>query len=123
MSGKRLLVDTNVLIYLLNGENRISEILQDARLVVSVITKMEIKSYSKLTPKDIDLIDNLLLECEVLGLSSDVQNVAIEFRKKFGLKLPDAIIAASGYCSNVPLLTYDNAFNRLEEMDVIILER
>lgn len=72
MSGKRLLVDTNVLIYLLNGNNRISEILQDARLVVSVITKMEIKSYSKLTPKDIDLIDILLLECEVLGLSSEI---------------------------------------------------
>ncbi len=123
MSGRRLLVDTNVLIYLLNGDSRITEVLQGTRLVVSVITKMEIKCYSKLTENDISLIDKLIDECEIVGLSSDIQNVAVEFRKKFNLKLPDAIIAASSYCSNLPLLTCDAAFGRLEEMDVIILER
>jgi predicted nucleic acid-binding protein len=108
---------------LLNGEKRITDILQDARLIVSVITKMEIKSYSKLTVQDNELIDSLLTDCEVLELTFDIQNVAIEFRKKFNLKLPDAIIAASGYCANLPLLTYDTAFGKVEEMDVIILER
>jgi predicted nucleic acid-binding protein len=79
MSGRQLLVDTNVLIYLLNGEKRITDILQDARLIVSVITKMEIKSYSKLTVQDNELIDSLLTDCEVLELTFDIQNVAIEF--------------------------------------------
>jgi predicted nucleic acid-binding protein len=112
-----------VLIHLLNGDERITEILQGTRLVISVITKMEIKCFSKLTSVDIDLIDRLIGDCEVLELSSDIQNVAVEFRKKFNLKLPDAIIAASSYCTNIPLLTYDAAFGRLEEMDVVILEQ
>jgi predicted nucleic acid-binding protein len=81
MSGKRILVDTNVLIHLLNGDERITEILQGTRLVISVITKMEIKCFSKLTSVDIDLIDRLIGDCEVLELSSDIQNVAVEFRK------------------------------------------
>jgi predicted nucleic acid-binding protein len=70
-----------VLIHLLNGDERITEILQGTRLVISVITKMEIKCFSKLTSVDIDLIDRLIGDCEVLELSSDIQNVAVEFRK------------------------------------------
>ncbi len=42
MSGNKIFVDTNILIYLLNGDSDISKILDGKDLVISVITELEL---------------------------------------------------------------------------------
>ena len=46
----------------------------------------------------------------------------ILLRKKYGIKLPDAIIAATAIKNRVPLLTADKGFRQIAELDLILLE-
>jgi predicted nucleic acid-binding protein len=45
MSGTSFLLDTNVVLYLLAGDVRLSDLLFESILVVSVITEMELLSF------------------------------------------------------------------------------
>ena len=51
MNGTNFLADTNALIYLLNGNQCMSNYLQK-NLYVSVISEMELLSYSGITPDE-----------------------------------------------------------------------
>ena len=42
MSGKEILADTNIIIYLLQGDNTLEDILQGKQLYVSFITELEL---------------------------------------------------------------------------------
>lgn len=46
----------------------------------------------------------------------------IGLRKKYTLRLPDSIIAASALVFEVPLVTADRGFSKIEESDLILLE-
>ena len=97
MNGNKLFVDTNILIYLLQGEADIANILNEKDIVISVITELELKSFPKLSSKDSKLIDALINDCQVINLNEDIKKLAVEFRKSRKLKLPDAIVAASAH--------------------------
>lgn len=43
MSDSLILVDTNVLIYMLTGDSAISDSLQDQQIVISFITEIEFR--------------------------------------------------------------------------------
>ncbi|MFY0627615.1 MAG: type II toxin-antitoxin system VapC family toxin [Reichenbachiella sp.] len=120
MIGNKLFVDTNILIYLLNGDEEITQILDGKQLVISFITELELLAVPNLSNEELLLIEQLIDECQVLNINSGIKKVTIEFRKSRKLKLPDAIVAASSYYSKLPLLTADKAFDKIEELDVII---
>ena len=44
-----------------------------------------------------------------------MRRYAIDFRKQTGLKLPDCLIAATAAYLNMPLVTGDKHFDRLQE--------
>ena len=122
MSGNKLFVDTNILIFLLKGDPDITKILDGKELIISVITELELKSFPKISDKELKVIDDLIDECQVINLNQEVKKLAIEIRRTHNLKLPDAIIAASSYYSKLPIFTADKEFEKLEEIDVIIFE-
>jgi len=62
MSGNKLFVDTNILIFLLNGDPDITKILDGKELVISVITELELKSFPKISEKELEIIDSLVDE-------------------------------------------------------------
>jgi len=122
MNGNKLFVDTNILIYLLQGEADIASILNEKDIVISVITELELKSFPKLSSKDSKLIDALINDCQVININDDIKKLAVEFRKSRKLRLPDAIVAASAHYSRLPLFTADKDFEKVEELDVVIFE-
>jgi len=122
MNGNKLFVDTNILIYLLNGDPDITKILDGKELVLSVISELELKSYPHVTPTELAIIDSLVEECQVINLNQEIKKIAIEIRRTRSMKLPDAIVAASAYYSKLPIFTADKEFEKLEELDVIIYE-
>ena len=63
MSGK-VLLDTNAIIYALNGK----VVLSYAQYLVSIITEIELFSYSKLSQNDKQNIENLLSHFEILNI-------------------------------------------------------
>jgi predicted nucleic acid-binding protein len=106
MSGNRLLLDTNILIYLSKQELKLEDFAsEDDVLYISVITLMEAKGYPFSNKKEEILIDSLCENLIKAHLSDDVIETVIGLRKKYKIKLPDAIILATAIENNLKLIT------------------
>ena len=49
MSGNRLLLDTNIILYLLGGDQTLARILEDKNPYLSFISELELYGFKKLT--------------------------------------------------------------------------
>ena len=120
MNGIDFVADTNALIYLLNGNSCMLPFL-NKNLAFSVISEMELLSFSGISEAEENNIKALLNDCEEISLLKDVKEKAIELRKKYKTKLPDAIVAASAIVNNLPLITADKGFNQIQEMNLQLI--
>jgi predicted nucleic acid-binding protein len=122
MNGSNLFVDTNILLYFLKGNEEVIELIADKDLTISFITELEILSFPNLTKDAETQIKGLLNSCTIIESNQEIKALTIELRQKYKLKLPDTIIAASAYFHKLPLLTADQAFKKLEELNIILYE-
>ncbi|WP_304064924.1 type II toxin-antitoxin system VapC family toxin [Pedobacter glucosidilyticus] len=122
MSGDKLFIDSNILLYFLKGEKEIVEIISEKELVISFITELELLSFSNLSSSDEKNIKGLLKSCQIINLNEEIKALTIELKRKYKLKLPDAIIASTAYYFNLPILTADKQFKQVEELEVIIYQ-
>ena len=120
MSGNKLFVDTNILLYFLKGEPEVIEMISDKNLVISFITELELLSFPRISTDSENTIKGLLNNCTVIDINSEIKELSIEFRKKSKLKLPDSIIAASAFYTKLPLLTADKQFRTVKGLSIII---
>ena len=120
MNGINFVADTNALIYLLNGNPCMAPYL-DKSLIYSVISEMELLSYSGITESEENSIKSLLEDCEEIPLSTEIKEKTIELRKKYRTKLPDAIVAASAIVKGLPLITADKGFGQIEELNLELI--
>jgi len=51
-----------------------------------------------------------------------VKDIAIVIRKKYKLKLPDSIIAATAIAYNIPLITADKQFEIISELQLLVYD-
>lgn len=119
MSGTNYLLDTNIILYLLSGDKVLAEIIGDKPPYISFITEMELLSNPKLQAPEEKIIQNFLSACTIIDINADIKRMAIQIRKRSGLKLPDSIIAASAEYENLSLLTADADFNRLKSLSIL----
>ena len=122
MSGIELLVDTNVLINLVEGKANLIDKLKGNRLFVSVITEMELLGWYKITDGQKKLFTSLLRECRVVDFSSEIKSIAIAIKQNQKVKLPDAIIAATSVYLGIPLMTFDADFQKIKDLNLLLLE-
>lgn len=122
MSGIELLVDTNIILYLLNGNREVANVLQDRSIAVSVITEMELLSFHGIQKQQEKSIKAMFTEITVIEMNTAIKNEAISLRRKTKLKLPDAIIASTAVVLRVPLFTADVGFKNVEELQLLLLE-
>ena len=120
MNGNRYFVDTNILIYLLSGDNTLISILNQKQIYISFITEIELLSFADLTDKERNKIVAMLKNFIVMDINESIKETTIRYRKDFKLKIPDAIIAATANYLNLPLLTADLAFKSIPELTTII---
>jgi predicted nucleic acid-binding protein len=122
MSGIDFLIDTNVVIYVLEGKPVVKGIMRCAA-GVSVVSEMELLGKHNILHAEIDAISNLLNDCEILAFSDEIKKTTITIKQRYKLKLPDAIIAATAKYYNLPLITADRDFEKLKDfINVIILK-
>ncbi|MEN8249777.1 MAG: type II toxin-antitoxin system VapC family toxin [Bacteroidota bacterium] len=123
MSGNKLFLDTNILLYLLQGDVTLTEVLDGKQFYVSFITELELLSYSGLKSSDLKVVHELLGECVVIDINAEIKQLAVKFRKQYKVKLPDTIIAATSLYLNIPLITADSDFKKLKELELVFYER
>ncbi|QHG18778.1 type II toxin-antitoxin system VapC family toxin [Nostoc sp. ATCC 53789] len=123
MNGNRYMLDTNVIVALLQGNSQLIQLLQDADWIgVSVISQIEFLAFSGLSQEDRQLFEQFLQRVEVICLvASDAVliNKIIEIRQQYRVKLPDAIIAAMAIQNLATLVTADQEFAKVTILTVI----
>lgn len=119
MNGSKLLLDTNIIIYFLSGDDTLTELLEGKSIYISVITKLELLSYRDLSDKEVLRLEKFLSECIVVELNSFVQTKTINIRRKYKLKLPDSIIVASALYLDLPLISSDKSLKSLKEGSIL----
>ncbi len=124
MSGNRLFVDTNIVLYLLGGDETVAELLSNKGLYLSVITEMELMSYPVISETIYEQINAFIQDCIVVNINEQVKQETIRLRKKYKLKLPDSIIMASSSYLEIPFITADKGFKKVaSEIDVMFYEK
>ena len=115
MNGNSIVADTNILIYLLNGNKAIKEILANVVTHISFITEIELRARKNLSEKETQLILQLISDCTVIDINDKIKNETIRLRMKYGLALPDCIILATASYLDLTLLTADKEFKKVNE--------
>jgi len=119
MSGKEILVDTNIVLYLLNGSDDIEKVLQGKDVYLSFMTELELIGYKGNTQKQEEQIAELLKDCSVISMNNLIKDKYVEIRKKHSLKLADAVIAATSLAFDMPLITADKQFKTVNNLKLI----
>ncbi|MEM9338545.1 MAG: PIN domain-containing protein, partial [Bacteroidota bacterium] len=67
-------------------------------------------------------IVRFLNDCFPLEMDKRVRELAIEIRKRYKLKLADAVIAGTAYVHNYQLLTADSDFDKVDGLYIVKYE-
>ena len=117
------LLDTNAVIYYFKGMQKavaVFKLIEDANEEVnlSVITKIELLSFDN--EDELKNIDRLLVISRIFSLDDEIVDKTIEVRRKYKLKLPDAIIAATAMINNLILVTHNKKdFKEIRGLKII----
>ena len=119
--GQEYLIDTNVILDFMGGklpansEYFISGIIDD-RINISAINKIELLGFSFVEQVLIDLVDFAV----IYHIDDEIIDKTIELRKKYKIKLPDAIIAATAVVHNLTLISHNfRDFQQITELNFI----
>jgi predicted nucleic acid-binding protein len=106
-----ILVDTNILIEIYRDNQLIIDSVRSIgqeNIAVSVITNAELM-YGARNKNELQTILKDLKKLTILNLESDISSKFVQLIEKYALShklsLPDAMIAATAICRNLPLYT------------------
>lgn len=123
MNGNKLILDTNIILYLLSGDKTVFEIINGKELYISFITELELLGFKGIETKELQIIKDFLAECKIIDLNSEIKVRVIDLKRSSSIRLPDAIIIATSQYLNIPLISADKEFNKVENLDLICYQR
>jgi len=119
--GQKYLIDTNVILDFMGGklptksEDFLSKII-DEQINISVINKIELLGFSNAEQVLIDLVNF----AAVYHINDEIIDKTIELRKKYKIKIPDAIIAATAVVNDLALISHNfKDFQKITELNFI----
>jgi predicted nucleic acid-binding protein len=84
---------------------------------------LELLGYPDLSALELKAIQEVLQDVTIIDINAEIKAEVIALRKKYKLKLPDAIIAASAGVNNLPLLSADKQFSQVSELNLFLYEK
>lgn len=123
MNGSRLIVDTNIIIYLLKHDDTLRDLLDGQILYLSFISEIELYGFKKMNAQERALIDSILSHVSVVHSNEAITNYAIDLKTKSSVKTPDAIIGGTAIFLGYPLLTSDKQLSSIKGLSTIHYER
>jgi predicted nucleic acid-binding protein len=124
---ERYLVDTDVIIDHLRGEEKARDFLkrmkaEDAEILYSVITKAEL--YAGLRPREEEGVKRLMRSMDEVGINGEIAETGGRYKNEFhashGLLLPDALIAASAKRVGAILFTLNDKHYPMKDIKIIV---
>ena len=120
MNGNRIFLDTNIILYLLEGNQELANLLNGMELYISVISEIELLGYQNISKEEMLKMKLFLNECQIIPLHNEIKDNCIELKQKHKIKTPDAIVASTATYLNMPLLTADKGFENLSDTKVLL---
>lgn len=122
--GSKYLIETNILIYFLNGEMPRNEEVKAAMLAtnfsLSAITIAELLSWKGLSTDDTLTILNGLKDVRIISADAKICAEAGKIRRIWNTKLGDPIIAATSLSEGLTLVTNDlSDFKQIADLSTI----
>jgi predicted nucleic acid-binding protein len=110
MGREKYLIDTNVAIYYFgqllakNSETFIEDLFKN-KYSISVINRIELLGNKNLEQQEQNALESFVNSAFVYNFDEEIILKTIGIRKKYPIKLPDAIIAATCIVNNCTLIT------------------
>ena len=123
MSGNSIVIDTNIAIYLLEGDISLAEVLNGKKLHISFVTQLELLGYPGITKEQEKQIEQMLDYCVIIDINNRIKQETIHLRRTYSMKLPDCIVAATSLYLDLPVITSDKGFNKITELNVMLYEK
>ena len=122
MPTDKFFVDTNVIINAFAGIKNAVKIIDKNEIHISFVTEIEILSFPRITKIETDIYKKFFLQTYIHDYQPSLKNDVIYFRKKYNLKMADALIISSANHLGIPFITSDKIFTRIEEVPVLIIQ-
>ena len=120
--GKGYLIDSNAIIDFFNKslpENG-KKLLFNTTPIISIITFIELFGNKKSIEDEIVQLKRFCEVATIYTIDRDIALITIELRKKYKIKLPDALIAATAIFYNLVLITRNvSDFETIEGLEII----
>ena len=84
--------------------------------MISVITEIELLSFTKLNLEQQIQLQQFIDTVKVIGIDTKIKNCTIDLRKKYRLKIPDALIVATALTYDAELFTNDIQLSRMPDL-------
>lgn len=121
MNGIDFIADTNFVIYLLEGKEEV-KVFEEYSYAISFITEIELLGNLNISEEEKLIIKELLKNCVIFDLNDSIKDITIDLKQYNKIKIPDAIIAATSLYLNIPLITADKYFGKINGLNAVILE-
>jgi predicted nucleic acid-binding protein len=107
---QEFLIDTNIIIYYLNGEipenhyEKVSDIFIDS-FNISTISKIEVLGWYRISEANQLRIKRFMNHANVIYINNEIEEKTIEIKQNVKMDAPDAIIAATALVYQLTLVT------------------
>ncbi len=117
-----IVLDSNIIIYLSKNKLLIDDIFQDEneQYAISIITYMEILGYDFKNVKEENIIKAIIAQLNTIFIDSKIADKVIELKKRYKIKMPDAIICATTIANDAILITNDKRLKVVDDLKLII---
>lgn len=115
------IADTNFLVYVHEGNETILPFL-NYNFGLSFISEIELLGYKGITKNEETILKQLISDSFVIEWNSKIKEKTIDLRRKYSIKLPDAIIASTSLVYDIPLVSADKGYLKIKELDFILIE-
>jgi predicted nucleic acid-binding protein len=114
------LLDTNCVLYFLQGQSHLASLITGNRVASNFIIEVELLGWKNITEKDRKLIKSYLNSTYFFDYSSNIKELVIQLRQKYGLKLADAFVAATAIQYDLVLISADKGFSKIKDLQFIL---
>ncbi len=121
MNKDLILLDSNIVIYALKNDATVYSFVNEKRLAISFVTEIELLGWNGIETNDRKLISDFLSQCLFIDYNYQIRQQTINIKQQYNLKLGDAFIAATSLVFDIPLLSADKIFKRVNELSFILI--
>ena len=117
----KFLLDTNILIQILQKKMDLINFLEGSELFISFMTELEVLSFHEISKAEEQQIYYYLSNIKIIEFNTLIKNETIKLRRKYKTKIADTIILATSNFLEIPVITSDKTLQKSKDDVRVIL--